>query len=197
MNTADLIRCVEDAHSKIQARAAFHKAKFLELETRSRNMIDAAIALQDAMEARREAVQQRWNLRRLTRDAAAVLNSAHKFPAPIAAYAGRVRTMNQQKARELARDWINHASKVHRESNGPGVYALFKGEELVYVGKAGNVAARIPQHLDSKDFDAASFISAPANKITEIENFLIRTLKPRLNSCAVITAVRRRESVNS
>ena len=63
----------------------------------------------------------------------------------------------------------------------PGVYFLFDGDELVYVGKSKNIMARIGTHIadEQKTFD--SFEIFETDDYSRLEEFLIRLLKPKYN----------------
>jgi hypothetical protein len=66
---------------------------------------------------------------------------------------------------------------------GPGVYLLISGEEIVYVGRAENVSARIHQHCETKDFDRAFCVQVPNEEHRcWVEHWLVRALRPRLNA---------------
>lgn len=70
---------------------------------------------------------------------------------------------------------------------GQGVYFLFKGEELVYIGKAKSIYSRIGQHVvSSKDFDSWDYYecrpeSYSPTTVELLEAHLIEWFKPRYN----------------
>ena len=88
--------------------------------------------------------------------------------------------------------WWRRAAPLPAGCGGSGVYALFHGNELVYIGQAVNVAARIGQHFDSKQFTAASYVSVPRDKLNVVERLLLDVFMPRLNRDRT-TIARRRE----
>ena len=61
-----------------------------------------------------------------------------------------------------------------------GVYFLLDGEEVVYVGQAVNVHARISQHRD-KSFSRYAFVPCPRECLDKLESLYIHCLRPRLN----------------
>lgn len=63
-----------------------------------------------------------------------------------------------------------------------GLYFLYKGKELVYIGKSTNPMARIGQHVQDKDkdFDAA-YVRPLNNFLPNVENYLIALHKPKFN----------------
>lgn len=65
--------------------------------------------------------------------------------------------------------------------NQSGVYLLFKGDELVYVGKSINLFSRISTHTQSKRFDSFWFINCPKETMDESERKLIDLLQPPEN----------------
>lgn len=80
-----------------------------------------------------------------------------------------------EKLREIRQSW---------EGKGPaeeGVYFLWLGEDLQYVGKSVNIDDRLFQHWQSKAFDHFCFVSVPRLYLAELETKYIRALKPPLN----------------
>jgi hypothetical protein len=69
--------------------------------------------------------------------------------------------------------------------NSPGIYALYDGSELYYVGKATDLRRRVKQHL--KDRHLASwthfslFLVRRADEISEIESLVVRIANPNGN----------------
>lgn len=68
-----------------------------------------------------------------------------------------------------------------------GIYFLFLGHELVYIGQSTNVFARVATHyLDpKKEFDCWNFVPVARPLLDREERRLIRRHKPRLNSVHV------------
>lgn len=62
-----------------------------------------------------------------------------------------------------------------------GVYLLWSGEEVVYVGRTATFHTRLAFHILCKEFDSYSFIAVPAALVAETEARLIRHLRPALN----------------
>jgi hypothetical protein len=64
-----------------------------------------------------------------------------------------------------------------------GVYFLIAGPDVVYVGQAVNVYARIAQHMrdPGKMFDRALYMVVPESDLDGVEMSFIRALRPRLN----------------
>ena len=68
------------------------------------------------------------------------------------------------------------------ELKGFYVYALWKDDEIIYVGKSINVIPRVSTHLKDKDFDSYSYIELNGkNEMDFIESRLILKLQPKLN----------------
>jgi hypothetical protein len=61
-----------------------------------------------------------------------------------------------------------------------GVYFLLDGDEVVYVGQAVNVYARIGQHV-GKRFDRYAFVPCSVDALDRLESLYIHCLRPRLN----------------
>ena len=66
------------------------------------------------------------------------------------------------------------------------VYFLFSGEELVYVGQATDVAAKIIWHqmADPTAFDSYVALPYPAHRLKRCQQRLIAFHKPKLNATA-------------
>lgn len=64
-----------------------------------------------------------------------------------------------------------------------GIYFLFAGPVVVYVGQGLDVHARVGQHLrdGQKEFDAYAFLPCPAARLNEAEAHFIHVLQPRYN----------------
>lgn len=62
-----------------------------------------------------------------------------------------------------------------------GVYFLFDGDEIVYVGQSKNVHARIATHMSEglKVFTHWAFIQLPDGERLEAERYLIELFKPK------------------
>lgn len=62
------------------------------------------------------------------------------------------------------------------------VYALWKDEEIVYIGQSTRVEARIVQHVGTKDFDSYSYFKCKSKvEMDMLESNLIITLQPFYN----------------
>ena len=64
-----------------------------------------------------------------------------------------------------------------------GVYFLYKGDEIVYVGQSICVWRRINTHIQEgfKDFDSYSVLPCDEDKLQETEMFYIFALQPKYN----------------
>lgn len=62
-----------------------------------------------------------------------------------------------------------------------GIYLLYLGDEVVYVGKTNNFASRLAQHSFRKEFDAYAFLRAEPERVDILEAMLIDHLRPTLN----------------
>jgi hypothetical protein len=94
---------------------------------------------------------------------------------------------------------INRLEKVSKElfknhfalitelvGNSPGIYALYDGSELYYVGKSTDLKSRVKQHLRDKHFASwthfSLYLVRRAEHIHEIESLLVRIANPKGNS---------------
>lgn len=73
--------------------------------------------------------------------------------------------------------------RVVGATKGSGIYFLFKGEVLVYIGQAKSVTKRLGGH-SQKDYDSALSIKIPVDQLSQYEGALIRYFKPPLNKSA-------------
>jgi hypothetical protein len=65
-------------------------------------------------------------------------------------------------------------------SNAPAVYFLYKGNDLVYVGKSVNALRRVTGHNIS-GWDTAVALPTPVEKLDEVEYAMIDLLQPPWN----------------
>ena len=61
------------------------------------------------------------------------------------------------------------------------VYFLIDKTEIVYVGKSTNLATRIQQHKNAKEFDRVLYLPIEENRLDVIERYFIETLEPKYN----------------
>lgn len=62
------------------------------------------------------------------------------------------------------------------------IYFLSHKGEVVYVGQSVNFLRRVVKHMESKVFDAVSYIPTHPAKLEELEKHYIRTLRPKYNT---------------
>lgn len=74
-----------------------------------------------------------------------------------------------------------------------GVYFLWQGETVVYVGQSKRVRDRVLQHAAEglKAFDAVSFMGCEPKELIRLERHFIECLLPKYNRCAASESVRR------
>lgn len=66
--------------------------------------------------------------------------------------------------------------------HGRGIYFLWLGSELVYIGQSETVYGRLANHLGCKEFDRYTFLPVAAGEsLTRLEALYIRALNPTLN----------------
>jgi hypothetical protein len=64
---------------------------------------------------------------------------------------------------------------------GSGVYFLCKGEDVVYVGQAQEIMARVGAHVSFKEFDRVYYTPVPKSDLSDVETAFIHALRPRYN----------------
>ncbi len=78
-----------------------------------------------------------------------------------------------------------YASSNKLEGNCSGIYFLFDGQELVYVGKGWNCLLRVAEHTrkdSDKKFTSWNYMYIENDReCNELERELIRTYKPKFN----------------
>ena len=71
--------------------------------------------------------------------------------------------------------------KLQRNMNRPAIYALFKDEEIVYIGQSINTYSRIGSHNKDKDFDYFRIMPCLKHRMNNWEEMLIQRYKPKYN----------------
>ena len=65
--------------------------------------------------------------------------------------------------------------------NASGVYALVRGQEVVYVGQTINGLRRIGHHIKDKVFDRVFFLQVEIQELREVEAWMLSLFKPKYN----------------
>jgi Helix-turn-helix domain len=73
---------------------------------------------------------------------------------------------------------LARATMLHE---GPAIYFLLIGKEIVYVGRTTNLIRRLGDHAFRKKFDGFSYLPCSAKDLRQNERAFIATLKPRYN----------------
>lgn len=71
--------------------------------------------------------------------------------------------------------------RVHPPEKRAGIYVLFKGEEVVYVGQTVRGMRRVFDHIAGKDFDTYSFVETPVGELDRAEAQYILAFDPIYN----------------
>ena len=69
--------------------------------------------------------------------------------------------------------------------NRPSIYALFKDEEIVYIGQSINAYSRIGSHNKDKDFDYFRLMPCLKHRMNHWEEMLIQRYQPRYNKAGL------------
>jgi hypothetical protein len=84
-------------------------------------------------------------------------------------------------AQRRAKKQLDHADRAQTPPK-VGVYLLFLGDEVVYVGSSMNMPDRIAAHRgNGRPFDRAYFIATKLSERGKVERALIRALQPSQN----------------
>ena len=183
-----LLDACRAAAEAAESAAARHLAASQQQEGLARELKAQLRELEEARSFRRRNVTLRWRWRQQAREARALLSSA--APLRVAGKAPGLRTNARARAEELVNSWWQRAAPLPRGLGASGVYALFDGGELVYIGQAVNVATRVGQHFASKQFTAASFIAVPVSDLDRVERLLLDVFMPPLNKDPTTRALR-------
>lgn len=81
--------------------------------------------------------------------------------------------------------------------NGPGVYFLFKGSNLVYVGQSAQVMRRIGEQVRIRQFDSMAIIRCSREKLLELEASYIDFLKSHLKDQRILADPATRKKNNN
>jgi hypothetical protein len=65
--------------------------------------------------------------------------------------------------------------------NGPAVYFLWQGEDVVYVGQTTLFWERVGRHCQEKSFDRISYIRCEKEDLLAMERAAIYKYRPKLN----------------
>lgn len=177
----------------IESRIAYHRQQARACEDEARSVLEDFSRLELAREKHREAVLKRWQLRQQLREARKLVAGA-----TAAFFAGRtpcITTFWRQDTEKLSRLWLERSAPLPIGLGKPGIYALFKGTDLVYIGQSLNVGSRIGKHLESKQFTSASYFNVPASDLNSTERRLLNIFRPKLNRDNATMALRPADSL--
>lgn len=63
-----------------------------------------------------------------------------------------------------------------------GIYFLYQGEELIYIGKSKNIFGRVGSHCaHGREFDSWTYAPVEQDEILQAERKAIEKYRPRLN----------------
>lgn len=116
-------------------------------------------------------------------------DSVSDFPRPLAIlglnrwHSGDIKEWITQNRPELLADEVPLVALCPEPVSGrSGVYMLFKGNALIYIGQSINVDVRISQHRsDGKDFDGMQYVPCSKERLRALEARYIRAYNPALN----------------
>ena len=98
---------------------------------------------------------------------------------------GRIPQLVCQHLENISGDVLKDYQKIIREyvSRRQGVYALYDGYDLYYVGLASNLSTRLKAHLGDKHagkWDRFSvYLTIGDNHLRELETLILRVVKPK------------------
>ena len=86
-----------------------------------------------------------------------------------------------KEAEEFLVDLATLRANRHPSPSSSGVYFLFNGERLVYIGRTTHGLARIHKHKRDKTFDSYTFLEVPRVYLGDVETLFIQLYGPELN----------------
>jgi len=63
--------------------------------------------------------------------------------------------------------------------HGPGIYFLYQGDDLIYIGRTKNIRSRVFQHTVKHDF--YSYIPCPEDILAQAEKMFLLEFNPPIN----------------
>jgi excisionase family DNA binding protein len=86
-------------------------------------------------------------------------------------------------------------AQLHAEQQS-GVYFLWDGLTIVYVGQSRNIRERLCQHIADgrKAFDGVSFLFCSVRSLNSVERHYIEALLPQYNACGIAVRHKRDRS---
>jgi hypothetical protein len=175
---ARLAELADSRAAAILKRHAWHAQRCRELEEEAAALREAAHALVAAKAARRAEVLERWRMRQTVRTLRAAAEIAEPLTTP--ARSKPIRPGRVWVAEQADR-LLQIAAPINPALSAPGVYILFDGPTVSYVGQALNVLLRVGQHVGVKQFQRAAFIPCAAKELDRLERALIDVFLPRDN----------------
>lgn len=96
---------------------------------------------------------------------------------------GHIKTALVKKKFKLSSNGVHKKKHIARAPDKSGVYALYYGKTLQYIGKSDNIHRRVSQHNRDKDIPFGSFAwyRLPPSQLLKAEDYLIGRYKPRCN----------------
>ena len=93
-------------------------------------------------------------------------------------------TLNtSKKPISIPTELTNHNGDLYEYSIIPScVYFLIDAGQIVYVGQSTNLASRLIQHRNNKEFNRVLYMPIENNRLDEVERFFIETLEPKYNA---------------
>lgn len=71
-----------------------------------------------------------------------------------------------------------------------GVYFLFQGDTLIYIGKSKDVFFRAARHIKALNYTSFAYIEVPENLLSIVERLLISVYMPHCNCDAITQKIR-------
>ena len=88
-----------------------------------------------------------------------------------------------KKPISIPHELTNHNGDLYEYSIIPScVYFLIDAGQIVYVGQSTNLASRLIQHRNNKEFNRILYMPIENNRLDEVERFFIETLEPKYNA---------------
>lgn len=168
----------------LRGRISLHERAIDSLRARLVEAQVAREALLELIRRHRVAVQRRWSLRQQLRTARDNIEHAQGVHLRSIARAQKATVNNFLfAARETFLSKILAvAAPIPQHFISSGVYFLFRGNDLIYIGRADKVEARVTDHIGNKKFDRVAYIPVQRSRLSVVERRLIDLYLPPCNS---------------
>lgn len=184
-SVATLLATASTEADRLEHKARLHAKRIRELAEQARLLQDHLEYLRHKREERERLVLERWRQRKQIRALRPLLEGEVTRARPVGSPGRNPRSWKQCRitAIERFRQMLFAAARdIPDGCAQPGVYVLFRGKEIVYIGQSLNVLQRIGEHGRTKQFNAACFLPCKPKDLLTAERLLLDLFVPPDNA---------------